>query len=58
MAPEPVFPSPPSDEGLLRGEEVIREEILGVFCEGGEGVVLPLSLSSWLTWLARMAVIA
>ena len=32
MAPEPVFPSPPSDGGLLGGEEVTRDEILGVFC--------------------------
>ena len=36
MAPEPVFPSPPSDGGLLRGEEVIRDEILGVFVKGGK----------------------
>ena len=36
MAPEPVFPSPPSDGGLLKGKEVIRDEILGVFAKGGK----------------------
>ena len=36
MAPEPVFPSPPSDGGLLGGEEVTRDEILGVILKGGK----------------------
>ena len=36
MAPEPVLPSPPSDGGLLRGEEVIHDEILGVVAKGGK----------------------
>ena len=35
MAPERVLPSPPSDGGLLRGEEVVRDEILEVVGEGG-----------------------
>ena len=35
MLPKPVFPSPPSDGGLLRGEEVTRDEILGVFLRRG-----------------------
>ena len=36
MAPELVFPSPPSDGGLLRGEEVTRDEIIGVCAKGGK----------------------
>ena len=55
MAPERVLPSLPSDRGLLRGEEVVRDEILEAVGEGGEGVVIPLSRSSRL---ARMAVVA
>ena len=43
MAPERVLPSPPSDGGLLRGEEVVRDEILEVVGEGGEDAMLPLS---------------
>ena len=43
MAPEWVLPSPPSDGGLLRGEEVLRDEILEVVGEGGEDAMLPLS---------------
>ena len=43
MAPERVLPSPPSDGGLLRGKEVVRNEILEVVGEGGEDVMLPLS---------------
>ena len=35
MAPEPVFPSPPSEGGLLGGEEVFRDEILGAVAKGG-----------------------
>ena len=35
MAPEPVLPSPPSEGGLLGGEEVIRDAILGAVAKGG-----------------------
>ena len=35
MAPERVLPSPPSDGGLLRGEEVDRDEIHYVVGKGG-----------------------
>ena len=35
MAPELVLPSPPSDGGLLGGEEVVRDEILGTLAKGG-----------------------
>ena len=37
------MPSPPSDEGLLRGEKVVRDEILEVVGKGGEDAMLPLS---------------
>ena len=35
MAPEPVSPSPPSNGGLLGGEEVVCYAILEVFLKGG-----------------------
>ena len=43
MAPERVLPSLPSDKGLLRGEEVVRDEILEVVGKGGEDAMLRLS---------------
>ena len=43
MALEQVLPSPPSEGGLLRGEEVVRDEILEVVGKRGEDAMLPLS---------------
>ena len=57
MAPEPVFPSPPSDGGLLRGEEVTRDEILGVFSKGGKVWHYHCpgrrGWRAWLSWRSR-----
>ena len=43
MAPEQVLSSPSSGGGLLRGEEVVCDEILEVVGEGGEDAMLSLS---------------
>ena len=57
MAPERVLPSPPSDGGLLRGEEVIRDEILGVFVKGGKMWYYHCpgrrGWRAWLSWRSR-----
>ena len=38
-----MFPSPPSDEGLLGGEEVVRDEILGAVAKGGSHYVAAIA---------------
>ena len=53
MAPERVLPSPPSDGGLLRGEEVVRDEILEVVAKGGIARRRRYCSSSWVG-LARV----
>ena len=52
MAPEPVLPSPPSEGGLLGGEEDFRDEILGAVAKGGSHDVAAIAARLGLAWRA------
>ena len=52
MSPKPVFPSPPSEGGLLRDEEVIRDEIHGAVAKGGSHDIAAIVARLGLAWCA------